>query len=100
MTNQHIYITGGASGIGAATVRLFSKRGWKVTFSDINREWGNRLSEELGDGVMFVAADTRNREEINKAIAAGIDKYVLFALYLQMPASIVPTQCSTSATKN
>lgn len=75
MTNQHIYITGGASGIGAATVRLFSKRGWKVTFSDINREWGNRLSEELGDGVMFVAADTRNREEINKAIAAGIDKY-------------------------
>ena len=75
MTNQHIYITGGASGIGAATVRLFSKRGWKVTFSDINREWGNRLSEELGDGVIFVAADTRNREEINKAIAAGIDKY-------------------------
>lgn len=64
MTNQHIYITGGASGIGAATVRLFSKRGWKVTFSDINREWGNRLSEELGDEVMFVAADTRNREEI------------------------------------
>ena len=75
MTNQHIFITGGASGIGAAAVRLFSKRRWKVTFSDINKEWGNRLSEELGDGVLFVAADTRNREEIKTAIAAGIDKY-------------------------
>ena len=75
MTNQHIFITGGASGIGAAAVRLFSKRGWKVTFSDINKEWGNSLSEELGDGVLFVAADTRNREEIKTAIAAGIDMY-------------------------
>ena len=28
MTNQHIFITGGASGIGAAAVRLFSNRGW------------------------------------------------------------------------
>ena len=75
MTNQHIFITGGASGIGAAAVRLFSNRGWKVTFSDINKEWGNSLSEELGDGVLFVAADTRNREEIKTAIAAGIEKY-------------------------
>ena len=75
MTNQHIFITGGASGIGAAAVRLFSSRGWKVTFSDINKEWGNSLSEELGDGVLFVAADTRNREEIKTAIAAGIEKY-------------------------
>ena len=75
MTNQHIFITGGASGIGAAAVRLFSNRGWKVTFSDINKELGNKLYEELGDGVLFVAADTRNREEIKTAIAAGIEKY-------------------------
>ena len=68
------FITGGASGIGAAAVRLFSNRGWKVTFSDFNKEWGKKLSEQLDDGVLFVAADTRNREEIKTAIAAGIEK--------------------------
>lgn len=75
MTKQHIYVTGGASGIGAATVRLFSQRGWKVTFSDINRELGDRLAGGLGENVLFVAADTRNREEIKAAVEAGIAKF-------------------------
>lgn len=75
MTPQHIYITGGASGIGASCVRLFCEKGWKVTFSDINAENGKALEKELGDNVLFVAADTRQREQIKAAVEAGIGKF-------------------------
>lgn len=73
--NNHIYITGGASGIGEASVRLFSQRGWKVTFSDIDTDRGAELAQELGANVLFVAADTRLRDEIARAIEAGESKF-------------------------
>lgn len=68
---NHIYITGGASGIGEATVRLFASRGWKVTFSDIDIEAGEALAAEL-TSALFIPADTRNRDETAAAVNAGI----------------------------
>lgn len=41
-------ITGGASGIGEATVRLFSAHGARVVIADVQDERGRRLAEELG----------------------------------------------------
>lgn len=73
--HQHIYITGGASGIGAACVKLFHERGWKVTFSDINNEWGEALASELGEDVKFIEADTRDREALRGAISSGIKSF-------------------------
>lgn len=68
----HIYITGGASGIGEAAVRLFNARGWNVTFSDIDADAGRALAAELGAGVLFVPADTRRREQIEEALNEGV----------------------------
>lgn len=73
--NEHIYITGGASGIGEATVRLFAARGWKVAFSDIDIQRGESLAAELGEQVMFIPADTRNRLEIKAAVDAAVAKF-------------------------
>lgn len=75
MANQHIYITGGASGIGEATVKLFASRGWRVTFSDLNIEGGNALAAAIGDSALFIPADTRNRDEILGAVDGGIAKF-------------------------
>ncbi|MES0326111.1 MAG: SDR family NAD(P)-dependent oxidoreductase, partial [Candidatus Bathyarchaeia archaeon] len=41
-------ITGGSSGIGEATVRLFSSKGCKVVIGDIQDERGMALAEEVG----------------------------------------------------
>lgn len=45
--DKHILITGGASGIGAATAKLLAKRGARVFISDLNSQAGNTLVDEI-----------------------------------------------------
>lgn len=66
-------ITGGASGIGAATARLFSAEGARVVISDINREGGEALARELG--ASFVAADVTREDQVEAAVAFTVEKH-------------------------
>ena len=68
-----VFITGGSTGIGAASVRKFAQSGWNVAFMDINVEDGQAVARDTG--ALFVEGNTRNREDIEKAVAAAIDKY-------------------------
>jgi NAD(P)-dependent dehydrogenase (short-subunit alcohol dehydrogenase family) len=65
-------ITGGASGIGAATARLFASEGAKVVVADIQDELGEQLSSELGSGACYQRTDVRDEAQI----AAAIDRAV------------------------
>ncbi|MFS7145508.1 hypothetical protein ABMZ79_27985, partial [Pseudomonas aeruginosa] len=48
---QNILITGAASGIGAASARLFHRRGWRVGLLDIDAEaWGGGGGGGAGPG--------------------------------------------------
>ena len=40
-------VTGGASGLGAATVRMLAANGAKVVIADVNEKGGNELAQEL-----------------------------------------------------
>lgn len=70
-----VFITGGSTGIGAASVRKFISEGWSVAFADINAEAAASLMEELGEPerLMFSVADTRDLEALRQAVdsAAG-----------------------------
>ena len=46
-------ITGGASGIGEATARLFVEQGAKVVISDIDDDLGKQLASELGQNAAY-----------------------------------------------
>ena len=46
---NNILITGAASGIGAATARLFYQQGWQVGLLDINHQALAKLAGELGN---------------------------------------------------
>ena len=72
-----IFITGGATGIGAASVRKFVEEGWNVGFLDMNVEESERLVEELDapDRVAFVEGDTRRRDDVRRAIDATVGKF-------------------------
>jgi len=59
-------VSGGASGLGAATVRRLHADGAVVTIADVNPEKGEALAAELG--VPFVQCDVREEAEVQAAV--------------------------------
>ena len=68
-------VTGGASGIGAATVRLFVAEGARVTIADRDEEKGAALAKELGDEVLFVPTDVSVERDVAGVIARTLDEW-------------------------
>ncbi len=68
-------VTGGASGLGAATARRLAAAGGKVVISDINAEQGARLAAELGSSAGFVPTDVTDGAQVGKAVAAACEKF-------------------------
>src|SRR5258707_3469057 len=62
-------VTGGASGLGAATVRMLAERGAKVLIADVNEKSGQELAQELGNAVAFVKTDVTNPGQVRAAMA-------------------------------
>jgi D-xylose 1-dehydrogenase len=68
-----VFITGGASGIGAEIVRAFADQDSRVGFIDIDTERGGALSEELGERgaeIHFESCDLRDIQALKGAFAA------------------------------
>ena len=55
-------ITGGASGMGEQSVRLFAAEGARVLLTDLNVDAGQRLADELGEAVSFVEQDVSDAQ--------------------------------------
>mgnify|MGYP003971909231 FL=1 len=62
-------VTGGASGLGAATARMLADKGAKVTILDLNEELGVALAEEIGS--VFAACDVADEASVQNALDAG-----------------------------
>ena len=65
-----IFITGGATGIGAELVRAFVGQGAVVSFCDIQDEAGRALAAELGAPARYVHVDVTDVAALQSAIAA------------------------------
>lgn len=68
-------ITGGASGIGAATAELFVQEGAKVIIADMQRKRGNDLAAELGANAIFSFVEVRNEDQVKNAIDTAVEKW-------------------------
>lgn len=66
-------ITGGASGLGAATARALAAAGAKVALFDMNAEKGEALAAELGG--VFCKVDVRSDDEVDAAFAKARDAH-------------------------
>lgn len=68
-------ITGGASGIGEATVRLFMDQGARVVISDILDDLGERLAQELGSNAAYFHADVSDESEVEALVDFAVKKF-------------------------
>ncbi|MEU6563489.1 3-hydroxyacyl-CoA dehydrogenase [Nocardia nova] len=71
LENAVAVVTGGASGLGLATVKELHSQGAKVVIVDLPSSNGESIAKELGDGVVFAATDVTNEEQVSAALDAA-----------------------------
>ncbi|KAK1311156.1 Momilactone A synthase [Acorus calamus] len=69
-------ITGGASGIGECTARLFSNHGAKVVITDVQDDLGHSVCESIGrDSANYVHCDVTNEPDVRNAVDEAVAKH-------------------------
>ena len=64
-------VTGGASGLGEGAVRALVGQGARAAIVDLPGSPGAALAEEIGNAALFVAADVRDTDQVEAAVAAA-----------------------------
>lgn len=68
-------ITGGASGLGAATARLLVKLGGRVVIADLNEVGGHALIAELGEHARFAKTNVASEDDVRAAVNLAVDSF-------------------------
>ena len=68
-------VTGGASGLGEATVRAFHGAGAKVVIADVGVAKGEALAAELGEGVAFCKTDITSEADGQAAVDLAVRQF-------------------------
>ncbi|SDU04352.1 NAD(P)-dependent dehydrogenase, short-chain alcohol dehydrogenase family [Pseudomonas pohangensis] len=68
-------VTGGASGLGEATVRRYVALGAKVAIFDMNDERGNALAAELGDAVIYQDVNVTSEDAVQAALDVVLERF-------------------------
>ena len=68
-------VTGGASGLGAATARMLVAAGGNVTVADLNRDAGEALAAELGPSARFILTDIADEASGRAAVEATVSAF-------------------------
>jgi NAD(P)-dependent dehydrogenase (short-subunit alcohol dehydrogenase family) len=68
-------VTGGSSGLGAATVRRFQAAGARVVIADVNVELGQKLAAELGKTVAFQQVDVTRESDAQAAVDTAREQF-------------------------
>jgi len=75
LRDKLVLVTGGAKGIGAATVEAFSAEDCRVVLVDRDTETGTSLEKFLGSRVSYIEADLTNLEACQKAIEQTVSLF-------------------------
>ncbi len=68
-------VSGGASGLGEATVRYLLARGARASILDFAQERGEKLADELGKDVLFCKTDVTDGDSVQAAIAKTVEAF-------------------------
>jgi NAD(P)-dependent dehydrogenase (short-subunit alcohol dehydrogenase family) len=68
-------VTGGASGLGEATVRNLVNEGAKVAIFDFDEARGSQIAAEIGDAVIFCHSDVTDEKSVQQAVEKTVDSF-------------------------
>lgn len=68
-------ITGGASGLGEATARLFVENGARIVIADVQDERGEALANELGEGALYQHTNVSIENDIAKVVDRAVAEF-------------------------
>lgn len=73
--NKTFFVTGGASGLGRATVEMLIAEGASVLIADVNEDEGNILSNSVGEKAQFLKTDVSNEQDVQQAIDLAVEVF-------------------------
>lgn len=73
--NSTVVVTGGSSGLGAATVEMIAAQGGNVIIADVTREAGEALASKLGKNARFVVCDVTKEQDAEATVALAISEF-------------------------
>jgi NAD(P)-dependent dehydrogenase (short-subunit alcohol dehydrogenase family) len=75
LEGQTFFVSGGASGLGAACARRFSAGGARVVIADVNADAGERLAAELGSSARFAYTDVTDVASVQNAVDLAVEAF-------------------------
>ncbi len=75
LTGKVAIVTGGAAGIGRATVERFVAEGAKVVIADLDEDTGGALATELGEVAAFHRTDVSHPDSVQSAVDAAVERF-------------------------
>jgi len=73
--NSVFLVTGGASGLGEATVRMAIEQGGKALIADLQSDAGEKLAKSLGASARFVKTDVTSESDAKAAVALALKEF-------------------------
>ena len=73
--NSTFIVTGGASGLGGATVEMIVAAGGNAIIADVSRAQGDALSVKLGKRARFVECDVTREDHVKAAVDAALKEF-------------------------
>jgi NAD(P)-dependent dehydrogenase (short-subunit alcohol dehydrogenase family) len=73
--NNTFIVSGGASGLGAATVEMFAAQGGNVVIADLSRDAGEALAAKLGKRTCFTECDVSSEEHARSAVETATKQF-------------------------
>jgi NAD(P)-dependent dehydrogenase (short-subunit alcohol dehydrogenase family) len=75
LTGKVAIVTGGAGGIGRATVERFVDEGARVVVGDVDRDSGNSLARDLGHAVAFKQTDVADADQVQSLVDFTVERF-------------------------
>jgi NAD(P)-dependent dehydrogenase (short-subunit alcohol dehydrogenase family) len=83
ITGKVALVTGGASGLGAATAKMIVEEGGHVVIADLNDQGGQALAKDLGHHARFIHTDVSDAGEADAAVKTAMDAFGALHISIQ-----------------